>query len=207
MRLFKITNGFDQMTDAYLLVRAKNIRAGVSNHADYFPSPSPSLNVMDDTIAAFTAALQKAEGGDRLLVAEKNAVRETLINNLHLLGNYVLYRAEGNEVIAKASNFSISKQPTPRPALTIPQGLLLSNGLNRGELQLKFKRVAGATAYMYEIAPSPLGAESKWESSMNTVSKKMFTGLESGKEYNCRVAAIGIKEQVVYSEVVSRIAL
>ena len=67
--------------------------------------------------------------------------------------------------------------------------------------------MAGATAYVYEITPSPLTEQSAWESSMNTVSKKMFTALESGKEYNCRVAAVGIKEQVVYSEVVSRIAL
>ena len=60
---------------------------------------------------------------------------------------------------------------------------------------------------MYEITPSPVTEDSTWDSSMNTVSKKLFAGLESGKEYNCRVAAIGIKEQVVYSEPVSRIAL
>lgn len=207
MRLFKITNGFDQMIDALLLVRAKNIRAGVANHADYFPSPSPSMNAIDDSITAFTAALLAAEGGNRLKVAEKAAARQTLITNLHLLGNYVLYRAEGNEVIAKSSNFNISRQPTPRPSLTVPQGLALSNGLNKGELKLKFKRVAGATAYLYEITPSPVTEDSVWDSSMNTVSKKMFAGLESGKEYNCRVAAIGIKEQVIYSEAVSRIAL
>ncbi len=207
MRLFKITNGFDRMTDAYLIVRANAIKSGVGAHGDSFPNPSPSLNDLNATIGSFTQAVEKAEGGDRQAVAVKNAIRQTLIDQLHLLGNFVLFMAGGNEVVATSSGFNISKQATPKPALTVPQGLVLDNGVNKGELQLKFKRVDGATAYLYEIAPSPVTAESTWDSSMNTVSKKLFDGLESGKEYNCRVAAIGIKEQVVYSEVVSRIAL
>lgn len=207
MRLFKITNGFDQMTDAYLIVRANAIKSGVATHGDYFPNPSPSLADLGGTITAFTDAVEKAEGGDRQAVAARNAVRETLIDQLHLLGNFVLYKAGGDPVIATASGFNISRQPSPKPALTVPQGLVLKNGLNKGELQLRFKRVVGATAYKYEIAPSPITEETQWQSALNTVSKNLFTGLESGKEYNCRVAAIGSKEQVVYSGVVTRIAL
>ena len=207
MRLFKITNGFDQMTDAYLIVRASTIKSSIIAHPNYFPDPTPTMGDLGGTITAFTLAVEKAEGGDRQLIAMKNVIRQTLIDSLHLLGNFILFKAGGNEVIATASGFNISKQPAPRPALTVPEGLVLSNGVNKGELQLKFKRVAGATAYVYEIAPSPLTEQSTWESSLNTVSKKMFTGLESGTEYNCRVAAVGNKEQVVYSGVVSRIAL
>lgn len=56
-----------------------------------------------------------------------------------------------------------------------------------------------------KLPPSPLTQNSKWEMSTNTVNKKLYTGLESGKEYNIRVAAVGIKEQRIYSDVVSRI--
>ena len=206
MRLFKITNGFDQMTDAYLLVRANFIYTSIGASGN-FPNPSPSLNDLHATILSFTGAVQKAEGGNKQDIAEKNAIRQTLIDQLHLLGNYVLYIASGDELIATSSGFNISKLPQPLPALTVPQAVELQNGVNKGELQLKFKRVRGAKAYMYEITPSPVTADSNWESSTNTVSKKTFGGLESGKEYNCRVAAIGNKEQLVYSSVVSRIAL
>ena len=207
MRLFRITNGFDRMNDGYLIIRANAIKSGIIAHPDYFPDPTPTMGDLGGTITAFALAVEKAEGGDRQAVAVKNAVRQTLIDQLHLLGNFVLFKAGGNEVIATASKFNISKQPAPRPALTVPEGLTLSNGVNKGELQLKFRQVAGAKAYVYEIAPSPLTEESVWESSLNTVSKKVFAGLESGTEYNCRVAAVGNKEQVVYSGVVSRIAL
>ena len=91
--------------------------------------------------------------------------------------------------------------------MTKPEGLVLKEGDNRGDLKLKLKKVKGARAYMYQIAASPLTAGSKWESSLSTVTSKTFTGLESGKEYNCRVAAVGKNEQVIYSDTVSRIAL
>ena len=93
------------------------------------------------------------------------------------------------------------------PPLSTPQGLLLKNGVNKGELKLSFKRVLGARAYRFEITPSPITANSVWEASSDTVAKKQYTGLESGKEYNCRVIAYGTKAQEVYSDVVSKIAL
>ena len=47
--------------------------------------------------------MQQAEGGNKQDVAVKNQDRQTLIDQLHLLGNYVLFTAGGNEVIATSS--------------------------------------------------------------------------------------------------------
>lgn len=206
MKFFRITNGFTEMTDAYLLVRAGVISNSIGGNAN-FPTPSPSLQDVNTTISSFSAAVEAAESGDRQAVAFKNQVRETLIMQLHLLGNYVLFTAANDEVKAQSSGFHISKMPQPSPALTSPQGLELTNGVNKGELKLRFKKVPGAKAYLYEITRSPVTAESKWESMLATVCKNQFAGLESGQEYSCRVAAIGVKKQVAYSDVVARIAL
>lgn len=205
MKMLSITNGFNKMTDAYLLVRANTIKTDIAANPTVFNSPQPTLTEMGTLIASFQAAVQKAEGGNRQDIAEKNAIREELIDKLHLLGNYVLFTAAGNEVIATLSGFRIGKTPVPLPPITAPDGLQLTDGANKGELKFSFKRVTGARAYMYEITPSPITANSKWESSLNTLTNNVFTGLESSKEYNCRVAAIGNKSQVVYSGVVSRI--
>ena len=89
----------------------------------------------------------------------------------------------------------------------LPQNLKLKSGLNKGELELSFPRVAGVKAYMYQLTESPATADSNWHSDLSTISKNVFKGLQSGKEYCCRVAAIGANRQVVYSDVVSRIAL
>ena len=46
-----------------------------------------------------------------------------------------------------------------------------------------------------------------WKPITATKSKFLFTGLEGGKEYGCRVAVIGVRQQMVYSDVVTRIAV
>ena len=204
--MFRIVNGFTEMSDGTLLVKANLIRTSLTGNTS-FPTPTPSLAALTTAITDFEAAVLAAENGDRQLVAVKNQLREVLINLLHLLGNYVLFTAGGDEVVATSSGFNVSKVPQPSPALTTPQGMELKNGVNKGELQFSFRKVRGARAYIFEITPLPVTGASLWQSSMGTICKKLFTGLESGKEYACRVAAIGIKDQVVYSNPVTRVAL
>ena len=206
MKFFRITNGFDRMSDANLMVKGLFIHQSMAGNAS-FPTPTPTLDTLDTTLTQFQNALQNAETGNHQDIALRNQLRQTLITQLHLLGNYVLFTAAGNEVVATSSGFSISRPPAPKPPIAVPEGLSLKNGLNKGELELSLKRVAGARSYVYEITASPVTAQSQWESVMSTVSKNLFAGLESGREYACRVAAVGVKKQLVYSDVITRVAL
>jgi hypothetical protein len=206
MKVLKIVNGFTEMTDERLLVKATLINTSMAGNPD-FPTPSPALNELAGAISAFQAAVLAAEGGDKQAIAIRDQKRDVLVNLLHLLGNYVLFTAANDDVKASSSGFSIGKTAAPAPPLTTPSGLELKNGVNKGELKLRFKKVQGARSYRYDITPSPITANSVWESATNTITRKQYSGLESGKEYNCRVVAYGIKEQVVYSDVVSRVAL
>ena len=172
-----------------------------------FVSPTPSLDTLHGVIVQFTAAVQAAENGDRQQVAAKKAIRQTLIDTLHLLGNFVLFTAGGNEVVATSSGFRISRVAQPKPPLTNPDGLVLKAGLNRGELELSCRRVKGAISYVYEISEAPLTNSSQWKTTAGTAAKVLFDGLESGKEYACRIAAIGPRQQTVYSDVMTRIAV
>ena len=206
MRFLKITNGYPRLSDSALLVKGKVIIAAMTGNAN-FPTPTPTLASISALIDAFEAALEKAASGDRQAIAEKNQARETLINGLHLLGNYVLFTSANDEVVATSSGFKVAKTPEPRPPLQTPYGLTLENGVNRGELKLSFAKVQGAKSYQYEITQAPVTPASVWQQLEGTVIKTMFSNLESGKEYYCRVTAIGIKGQAVQSEAVSRIVL
>jgi hypothetical protein len=62
-------------------------------------------------------------------------------------------------------------------------------------------------AYQFEYTLAPLTPGSQWTSVPVTTCKVVFTGLQSGQEYSCRVAAIGPYKQVKYSDVLSRIVL
>jgi hypothetical protein len=206
MRFLRITNGYPGLSDSALLVKAKVVVAAMTGNA-HFATPTPTLTSVTGLITDFEEALEKAAAGDRQAGAVKREAKAAVINGLHLLGNYVLFTSANNEVVATSSGFSVSKTSEPRPDMHTPFGLFLKNGVNKGELKFGFAKVQGATAYLYEATPSPITADSVWEQSQGTICRKLYTGLESGKEYNCRVTAIGPKGQTVTSGIVSRVVL
>jgi hypothetical protein len=206
MRFLRITNGYPGLSDSALLVKSKVVVAAMTGNPN-FATPTPTLASITALNATFEEALEKSAAGDRQQGAEKRAAREAVINGLHLLGNYVLFTAANDEVVATSAGFKVAKTPEPRPAMQTPFGLVLKNGVNKGELKFSFAKVQGATAYMYEITPGPITQQSVWERSEGTTCKKLYTGLESGREYHCRVTAIGVNGQTVTSDVVSRIVL
>lgn len=205
MKNIRITNGFKKLSPADLLTRASFIKNSISNNP-HFPSPTPSIDQLEESITIFSEATVKAETGDKQQIAVRNQAKELLIQQLHRLANFVLFAADNDEVAASSSGLTISKTPSASE-IGLPKELKLKNGINKGELELSFRRVAGVKAYMYQVTESPVTADSKWHSDLSTISRNLFSGLKSGAEYSCRVAAIGANRQVVFSEVVSRIAL
>lgn len=202
--LLRITNGFNQLSDADLLTRANNIMSGMTGNAS-FSAPFPSLGTLQTTITDFETALAVAQSGSNYEKAVKNLKRADLIDLLHSLSNYVLYTANGDELVAQSSNFSIAKPPSPSPDLTPATNQVLEDGVNTGELVYSFNRVPGSKSYLYQNTPDPVTDNSKWESLPGTVKKINFTGLNAGTRYWCRVLAIGNNGQGVYSDPVSRI--
>jgi|SRR5690242_2394323 hypothetical protein len=120
------------------------------------------------------------------------------------------------------SGFQIAKAPGPTPPLatdtsslevnktylllTKPATPSLQNGLNPGELISSVKAVAGAVSYLHQYATEAEMAQGKWNSVASSKSSCLLTALTSGTRYYCRIAAIGSKDQIVYSAVVDRIA-
>ncbi len=200
----RITNGFERLSDASLEARAISIVAALTDNPA-FTSSSPTLTAMHTAISNYSNALAKATGGSPYDKAFKNQKRLELIDLLHSLGNYVLFVANGNELVAKSSGFTIAKGPSPAPELVAATNQKLEDGANAGELRFSFNRVPGAKSYMYQHTADPLTENSVWQSKVGTVRKVSFTGLESGKKFWCRVMAIGTNGQGVYSEPVSRI--
>lgn len=204
MPLLRITNGFDKLSDANLETRAGAILSAMTANVS-FPTPSPTLVVVQTATTDFAIALAKAKTGSEYDKAFKNSKREELITLLHSLGNYVLFTANGDELIAKSSGYGIAKTPAPAPEVTPATNQKLEDGQNAGELKYSFDKVPGAKSYMYQYTPDPITESSVWQSVPGTIRKALFTGLQSGKKYWCRVFTVGTGGQGVYSEPVSRV--
>jgi hypothetical protein len=205
-KFFRITNGFDRLSDIALLSRSRFIRSSTYNNNPNFTTPTPTAAEMDEVIEAFDAAIQKALSGNKQDGIYRDQLRDLLIEKLHLLGNFILFASGNDAAKAQSSGYHISKPREPKAPITTPENPVVTNGANPGELGMKCNKVAGASAYMWEYTEGTITESSVWNSQTTTASKHVFTGLKRGVTYNCRVAAIGPRQQKMYSEVVSRIA-
>lgn len=203
--MLTITNGFTRMSDANLEVRATQISIAMNGNTN-FPDPAPTIEALNDAIAAYSDALNECLDGDRLKVAIKNQKRQELIDVLHKLGDYVLFKSAGDSVVALSSGFTIGKQPAPMPPLTKPENLRILQGENTGELLNKIDSVKGAVAYLYQYATDAMMAQNDWQWITCSRTSCLIADLQPGTKYNFRVAAVGRKDQLVYSDIVSRIA-
>lgn len=200
----KIINGFERMTDLDFLGKVRYILTQMTGNAN-FPTPDPTLASITTLADEFEADINAAEAGGSYEKLVRDSKKEELIEAMHNLGNYVLFTAKGDRLIAESSGFTIAKDPAPHPPIEKPTGIELFDGPNLGQMLLRFKRVKGARSYGYQISLDPLD-ETKWVTTYGTTSKYLFTGLEGGKKYYIRVVALGNKNQVIYSDVFTRVA-
>lgn len=202
----KIAIVSDRISDAELSVNTQSIITHMTGNA-YFPTPTPSLAEMQVVYDNFETALMQARTGNHTAVAEKNARKAELVTALQTLADYVTLTAKRDEAALVSSGFKLTKERTPAPPLTKPEGLALANGVNPGELEVRINRLTGVRSYQYQFTPDPLTPDSAWKQQMDTACKTVLTGLESNRQYWCRVGAVGTKGQLVYSDALCRMVL
>ncbi len=156
---------------------------------------------MGEITANFFQALNDCKDGDRYKIAVKNQKRQALVDALHLWAAYVLSQAAGDPVIAFASNFKLRKASSPLPPIKKPENFSMVAGLNPFELSGKLNRVLGANSYLFQYAKDEMMALDNWQGQPSTSTKCTIPNLESGVVYNCRVLAIGSKNQIMISDV------
>lgn len=205
MSLLRITNGFGDGSDSALIQKANFIHEQISSRPTVFTTPVPSMTVLKTAIDDFTDALNAATGGSRVQITHKNMLRGTLVDTLHKLGYYVLFTASGDAYIAEQSGFKIAKPGSPSIVVQ-PSGMVVKNTTQSGELLVSVKRQAAAKSYMFQYTTDATLKEDSWITITCTVSKCLITGLVPGTKYYLRVAVVGSNGQVLYSDVVNRIA-
>lgn len=111
------------------------------------PTPTPGLDVINDAIVFYQAALTTAQSRERIQVVIKNQARAALIVLLTELTNYVTFTANGNPAILISSGFDMRKDPEPS-SITKPGKIQVTDGLKSGELTVSVhgvKEARGAT--------------------------------------------------------------
>ena len=201
----RLSRQFRRSNDASLLDFSNFIHQQVSTRTSVFSTPSPNMTELLDGITEFQSAKNAAGDRGRLAIRQKNVARKALIALLDQLCNYVEFIAAGDNEIAAQSGFPFTKQPEPR-TITVPTDLTVMPGNQPGELEISVKRVPGAVSYMHQYSTDPTLKEDKWMSMNCSQTKCLLTGLTPATTFFIRVGAVGTKAQVLFSNVVSKIA-
>lgn len=156
--------------------------------------------------STYRAACNASRGGDRVLAGQKNKDRETVINLLHQLSHYVLMVAFGDRNVVLESGFTPTKEPET-VLVTNPTNIKVTYTGQPGELLVSVKPVKGAASYMFEYTTNPEMNEGDWQRVHCTAARCKVKGLTPGATYFLRVGVIGTKEQVLYSQVLTKMAV
>ncbi len=201
----KIVTGFKTMREAAFKTKVEVILSSMATAGLYYPTPSPALVDIAEAFDLYMQTWAIVEGGNntqRQLMLQRKTI---LIDILMRLSAYVTFTANGNIAALQASGFTMAKDRSATPALAKPRNLKVNNAINNGSLEISVDTVEYAVVYLFQYITGTPGIDSNWLTKASTSKKCIINGLVSGAKYACRVAAIGQKDQITYSDFVYKI--
>lgn len=200
----RINLGFGNLSGPAFNKKTGSIYEGMFENPD-FPTPTPDMATFNAARLAYSNALEKAASRSVDDIVARNQARSVVTDMLVELGNYVTLTANGDLAKLVKTRFDLRKQRETKSDMQKPQNLRLADGVNPGMVDISVDAVKGARSYSHQYTMDPLTPESVWTVISSTSRKITISGLESGKKIWCRVAAVGVRNQFTYSDVLSRI--
>ena len=162
----------------------------------YFPTPQPTPAVFDAKLAELEAILAELENHRILgknLTAQRDAIRAEFEQVFTLRGNYVELTSQGDADWIASAGLPVKNAPTPTGILPPPLGLRADRTQLDGELVIRWNPVVGAKGgYLLEMAEVVDNVAVGWKIQyMGGKYSTLQSGLEGGKTYAFRVAAVG----------------
>ncbi len=193
-----VTRPYNGRSDSHLLVETQSIVTGMTGNPN-FPDPTPDMPTFSAAVNAYSLQLSRAATRDAYSIAVKNLRRSELIDLCVQLSNSVENTANGDVDKLISSRLPLKKKPQS-VVIGLPANLRITNGLNPGELVLKVNSMKGATSFNFTYTQDPPTETSVWVPMMCSRSRCVVPGLQSGKRYWFKVAAVGRKGQMVWGE-------
>lgn len=198
----KLALNFRKYNDSELDELAFHICDQMTN-SEHFTDLQSLLLPVKETLNKFQHYRREAFAGDTNMILLKNDFKEKLIYLLRDLGEIVDKKANGDELMYARSGFDIARPPK-NSKLEKPEEFKVLPGKMNGQIILQAKRVKGAKAYLYLYTRGPVTNETKWETITSTQRKIVISNLPLGVQFFFQMAAIGARNQIVYTDIVPR---
>lgn len=204
MNTVKISIDFstNRYSDKELAVKAQFIIDKITSNR-YFPSPVPTLEVLQDALDKYSACLTKMEDGNRQNTVDKNARRSEMEDLLRQEAAYVQQASGSSEVIIATSGFDINKKKGPVAPLPMVTGLAVTAGAARGSVEVTWSVLENAHAYEIKYTQGPITGTNVWTYLTVTKHKALIENLTRGGLYVFSVAGVGSDPSRIWSDEVS----
>ncbi|WP_299289688.1 hypothetical protein [uncultured Mucilaginibacter sp.] len=204
MKNVTLIKDYSKLSESNLDLKGGKIIAALTGNTD-FPATVPSLADFTTVKNTYSANLVAASSGDRAAIAMKNQDKDSLLGAMRMLAINLEGLSLGNQAKLAGTGFDLAASGSSVPAMLAPTGYTLTDGLNPGELKSTVKGVAQAVMYSHEYCLTQPDEDTNWVTWVTTTVSTTFTDLPSGTRIYARVAAIGRKDQLAYSDVLSRV--
>ena len=204
MKTSKILLSFSKLSDNNLESLALAVAAAITGNT-HFPEPQPGLTAFNDSIKAYSDTLALAKTRDKVKVAIKNNLRETLLLDLRKMANYCSLVADGDRAKLVSSGFPVNAETASPKMLSIPENFTVQAGINSGEAIVSINRIATAIAYL--LLYRPAAENGAWTHVTNSLPWFTLTGLTTLETYQFKMGAIGSKGQIAYTETITKAVL
>ena len=191
------------------LSRAQQIVAALTGNANY-TAPHPSLAEVTAAINELDAAANAAHAA-RLEARRRTAAQavkeEELDRVMTQVAAYVESIAGDDEALILSAGLEVRASNAPDgSAPTAPETLTATTGNHEGEIELSWDTVRGARSYVVERTTDPQTASSWTQAGVSPRSSIIIEGLDSGKRYYFRVAAVTLNGQSPWSNQAVKVA-
>jgi hypothetical protein len=187
---------------------ARQIVTKMTDNAN-FPAPDPALTDLTAIANKLESDFNKREASDKetqRLTVILNATQAEADRLLTAEGGHVESKSKGDETQIRSAGMDVRGDAQAAGDLPAPGNLSATEGDRDAEIDASWDRVVGAKSYLIQISPDPITATSWVQSGVSTKSSYTATGLESGKKYWLRIAAVGTAGQGPWSDPASKIA-
>ena len=194
-----INSNFNRLNANDFLSQVERIITAMTGNADFpapWPSPVPALAQIQTDLTAYQTALTATQSGDRTRIAERDAARGTLSNDLFVLASYLQTVAPGDDSKLATTGFPLRLQPSRSRVANLPDApanFELALGTVSGSVAVRASPVPSAGSYDVQLATADPTVEANWSAagSFKNCSRITLQGLTPGKIYSVRLRALG----------------
>lgn len=194
-------------SDATGLLRyAESILMKMTQNADLFPDPNPSLATLEEKLNAYREAYAEASFRDKRAVIVKSKTGKDLQEVIYRLSHYVDAVATGDPEFIVAAGYRPAQSTTNRIGKTPrARDLRIENvQVGTGVLRIRVKSWRPARLYRFEYRK--IGTE-EWTSILHSKSVLEIRSLDFMGQYEFRASYVGTDTEPNYSDVITALVV